>query len=59
MAAQSDVARSMELFAMGLRSDGYTPEIYDVDFDETLETAVAMGKRTAGRQSLGYRLHPS
>ncbi|CAE7329537.1 unnamed protein product [Symbiodinium sp. CCMP2592] len=40
----------MELFAMGLRSDGYTPEIYEVEFYETLETAVAMGKR------LGYRL---
>ncbi|CAE7672347.1 unnamed protein product, partial [Symbiodinium necroappetens] len=42
--------RSMELFAIGLRTDGYTPELAGMEFYDSVDTAVAMGKR------LGYRL---
>ncbi|CAE7426975.1 unnamed protein product, partial [Symbiodinium sp. KB8] len=42
--------RSIELFALGLRTDGYTPELAGMEFYDSVDTAVAMGKR------LGYRL---
>lgn len=45
--------RSIELFALGLRTDGYTPELAGMEFYDSVDTAVAMGKRTASRQPRG------
>lgn len=38
---------------MGVRSDNFTPGLHDMEFYDSLETAVAMGKRTASRQPRG------